>query len=69
MEDDLLTPEEAAELLRMTTAQLAQLRYTGGGPIYRRLTHKTIRYRRRDLHAFIEGTAHARTDQPIPASA
>lgn len=66
MEDDaLLTPTEAAELLRMTVAGLAQLRYRGGGPAFQRLTAKTIVYKRSACLDWVESRTYERTDRPV----
>ncbi|QLD11370.1 helix-turn-helix domain-containing protein [Microbacterium oleivorans] len=68
-DDDLLTPAEAAKLLRMNVPALAQLRYRGGGPVFRRLTARTIVYKRRDLMTWVESSGHTRTDAPLKATA
>jgi predicted DNA-binding transcriptional regulator AlpA len=61
--NDLLTDDEAADLLRTTTATLANWRYLGRGPNFVRLGGRMVRYRRGDLEAWI-------TDQTItPADA
>ena len=49
MANPLLTPAEAGEQLGLTPAALAQLRYTGGGPCFIKLTAKAVRYRQSDL--------------------
>jgi hypothetical protein len=46
MNDDLLKISEAAEYLRMTKGQLAQLRYLKKGPKYMAPTPKTILYKK-----------------------
>ena len=53
MANPLLTPAEAGEQLGLTPAALAQLRYTGGGPCFIKLTAKAVRYRQSDLDAWI----------------
>jgi len=55
--DRLLTPGEVAEWVGMTTAALAQLRYLGNGPRYRKLTPKTVRYTSADVQAWIDASA------------
>ncbi len=58
---DLLTIEEASEFLKMNKQQLASLRFTGRGPVFRRLTPKTIRYLVADLEAWIGNSAQSST--------
>jgi hypothetical protein len=53
MANPLLTPAEAGEQLGLTAASLAQLRYTGGGPCFIKLTAKAVRYRQSDLDSWI----------------
>ena len=53
MANPLLTPAEAGEQLGLTPAALAQLRYTGGGPCFIKLTAKAVRYRQSDLDSWI----------------
>jgi len=48
---DILTPEEAAEYLRLSRSHLTNLRVTGRGPKFVR-AGKLIRYRREDLLAW-----------------
>ncbi|WP_370656149.1 helix-turn-helix domain-containing protein [Paracoccus wurundjeri] len=49
----LLTPDEAADMLRVSTKTLQRLR--GRGLPYVMITNQTIRYRPDDLENFIEG--------------
>lgn len=64
-DDQWLDLEEAASLMHMTRATLAQLRYRGGGPVYYRLSAKTILYKRSVVLAWMESCAHDRTDHPL----
>lgn len=57
----LLTPSEVSELTGVTTAHLAQLRFTGKGPRYRALTPKTIRYTESDVQDWIDRSARTTT--------
>ena len=61
MANPLLTPAEAGEQLGLTPAALAQLRYTGGGPCFIKLTAKAVRYRQSDLDSWIAAKAHSST--------
>ena len=51
--DPLLTPREAADYARLTTGQLAQLRYLGRGPVYLNPTPRRILYRRSDIDTWL----------------
>jgi excisionase family DNA binding protein len=52
-DDELLTPEEAAELLKLSVYHLARLRREGGGPAYSKVGHRTVRYSRVDIDAWL----------------
>jgi len=61
----LLTPAEAGEYLGgYSVPSLAQLRYTGNGPLYIKLTGRAVRYRIADLDAWIETRVRASTASP-----
>lgn len=64
----LLTPKEVAERLAVTEGQLAQMRFRGNGPVFRRITPRCIRYSSADIDRFIAGIAFSRTDQSTVAS-
>lgn len=51
---ELLTPDQAGKILGMSTHSLAQMRYLGNGPVYIKISAKTIRYRRSDLESWID---------------
>ena len=51
--DELLTPEEAARLLRRAKRTLETWRYRGYGPPWVRVG-RTPMYRRRDIEAWLE---------------
>lgn len=51
---DLLTPAEAALLLRTTPGQLSQLRFRNEGPTFLKFGRKVL-YRRTDLTAYANG--------------
>lgn len=53
MADTLLTPAQAGAQVGLTPGALAQLRYTGGGPRFVKLTAKAVRYRQVDLDAWV----------------
>ena len=61
MENALLTPDEAGAQLGLSTGALAQLRYTGGGPCFIKLTAKAVRYRQCDLDAWVAAKARTST--------
>ncbi|MEA1833425.1 helix-turn-helix domain-containing protein [Methylobacterium durans] len=49
-----LTPAEAAAHLSIPVRTLEGYRKRGGGPVYRKLGRKTVRYHRDDLTAWAE---------------
>lgn len=57
----LLTPADTAKYLSLTEQSLAQLRYTGRGPTFRKLGAKTVRYRVEDLDAWVDAAARTST--------
>ncbi|MEV8266833.1 helix-turn-helix domain-containing protein [Microbacterium sp. NPDC076911] len=61
-DDEWLTLPQAASLMRMTRAAIAQLRYRGGGPTFYRLSAKTILYKRSEIVSWMESRACSRTD-------
>jgi excisionase family DNA binding protein len=50
----LLTPQEAAERLQVSTRTLQQWRRQGRGPRWRRLSRGTIRYECASVRRYIE---------------
>lgn len=52
--DTLLTETQAAELLGYSIRALQNWRVRGGGPVYVKVSSRSVRYRRRDLHAWVE---------------
>lgn len=51
--DDLLTPEEVAERLRVHRATLTAWRVRGEGPTWTRLGARAVRYRLSDVEAYL----------------
>ena len=64
-DDEWLTLPQAATLMRMTKAALAQLRYRGVGPQFYRLSRKTILYKRSEVFEWMESRACTRTDDVL----
>jgi excisionase family DNA binding protein len=62
--DALLYPAEAAHLLAMSERTLEGLRVKGGGPRFYRLG-RAIRYRRRDLNAWVEARNYTSTVEAV----
>ncbi|TFC85816.1 hypothetical protein E3T24_07745 [Cryobacterium sp. TmT2-59] len=53
-----LSPEQVCEIVPgLTKGGLAQLRFTGKGPRYRKPTPKTVVYLESEVIAWIEGSA------------
>jgi predicted DNA-binding transcriptional regulator AlpA len=65
IEDEWLTLPQAAELMRMTKATIAQMRYRGNGPKFYRLSAKTILYKRSEVLSWMESRAYTRTDDVL----
>lgn len=58
----LLSPAQVGVQLGMTTAALAQMRFTGRGPRFLKLTARAVRYRQTDVDAWIAAAERGRTD-------
>ena len=62
---DYLTPEQVCELVPgMTKGNLAQLRYTGGGPVFLKPTPRVVVYRRADVIEWLESSERTTTAEP-----
>lgn len=57
----LLTTEQAAAFLGLSPRTLEDWRLRGGGPVFRKLGSRLVRYSPSDLTAFIETSARANT--------
>lgn len=61
----LATSREVAEYTGLTEAGLAQLRYTGRGPRFIKVTGRQVRYRWADIEEWIERrSAQSTADRP-----
>ena len=65
--DALLNTAEAAFLMGLSPRTCEALRLRGGGPPYIQVTPKAVRYRRRDLEAWLDGRRRKSTSDPWPA--
>jgi hypothetical protein len=52
--DRLLNEHEAAAFLGYTVRALQNWRLRGGGPVFVKVSDRSIRYRRRDLNVWVE---------------
>ena len=59
--DRLVSTEEAGALLGISPRTLEDWRLRGGGPVFRKLGRRVVRYLVSDLRAFIEDAARANT--------
>jgi len=66
--DRLLNEREAAAFLGYSVRCLQNWRLRGGGPMYVK-AKRSVRYRGRDLLAWVEGNLRRTTSDPGPASA
>jgi hypothetical protein len=65
----LATQEEFCDYVGITPAAAAQLRYTGNGPAFIKVTGRQVRYRWEDIERWVEERTRIRTDMPRrPAS-
>ncbi len=62
MDHDFIEIEEAAKLAGLTAAALAQLRYRGGGPRFYKPLPRKVLYKRSEVIAWIEASAHLTTN-------
>ncbi|MBX9669166.1 MAG: helix-turn-helix domain-containing protein [Candidatus Obscuribacterales bacterium] len=63
-ENDLLTTTQAAEVIdkdKPPVRFLENLRRTGGGPVFVKLSHRFVRYRRKDIDAWVESNLRTST--------
>ncbi len=63
-DEEFISAEQASAVTGLTTAALSQLRFRGGGPTFYKPTARTVRYKRSEVIAWIEASAHTRTDRP-----
>lgn len=61
--DRLINEREAAQYLSYTVRALQNWRVRGGGPIFVRVSARSIRYRRRDLVAWVESRLVSNTSE------
>ncbi|MBT3509302.1 MAG: helix-turn-helix domain-containing protein [Nitrospina sp.] len=59
--NELLKEEDAAEFLGVSVRTLQGWRFKGGGPKFIKISHRAIRYRRKDLIEWIEGKVRTST--------
>ena len=63
----LLTTAEAAQRLGTSHRTMEDWRLRGGGPIYRKIGRRLVRYLQADLEAFIREGARINTSGGVPA--
>jgi hypothetical protein len=59
----LITESDAAQFLGYTTRALQNWRVRGGGPRFVRVSSRSIRYRRRDLIAWVDERLRVNTSE------
>jgi predicted DNA-binding transcriptional regulator AlpA len=64
--EPLATDDEFCEYAGITKGHSAQLRYTGKGPKYVKITGRQVRYRWPDIEAWIESRTRSRTAESSP---
>lgn len=65
--DRLIGEQEAASFIGYTVRALQNWRVRGGGPIFVKVSSRSIRYRRRDLIAWTEAHLVRNTSQQVAA--
>ncbi|MFI7002515.1 helix-turn-helix transcriptional regulator [Nocardia sp. NPDC050175] len=63
----LATDAEFCEYAGLTRGQSAQLRYTGRGPTFIKVTGRQVRYRWEDIEAWVQSRSKQRTDDRLGA--
>lgn len=63
----LIPEREAANFIGWTTRGLQARRQRGGGPLFVRLSSRSIRYRRIDLKAWADARVRRSTSDPGPS--
>lgn len=66
MLEQLLTTDQAANLLGVTRRTLEDWRYRGAGPVFVKVGRRATRYRPTDLEAFVQGGARTNTGGGTP---
>lgn len=61
--DQLVCEKDAAEFLGYTVRALQNWRLRGGGPQFVKVSARSIRYRRRDLNAWVETRLRSNTSE------
>ena len=67
--DRLINEHEAADYLGYSVRALQNWRVRGGGPRFVKVSARSIRYRRRDLRAWVEARLQSNTSEPAPSRA
>jgi predicted DNA-binding transcriptional regulator AlpA len=62
--ENLLTPQDAAQMLRVSRQHLARLRVEGGGPPFVKLSHRVVAYRPSDVEAWVAARVRRSTSDP-----
>lgn len=62
----LATDKDFAEFASISVGQVAQMRYTGHGPKFVRITGRKVRYRWDDIDVWIAEQTFSRSDQRPP---
>ncbi len=67
--DGLLFTVEVGFLTGLSPRSIEALRLRGGGPVFIQVTPKAVRYRRRDLDAWLDARVRKSTSDPGPDEA
>ena len=59
----LINEKAAADFLDLSRRTMQGYRHRGGGPVFYRLSARTVRYKRIDLRAWADALAHSSTSE------
>ncbi len=64
-DDDLITPAEVSKMVSLSVELLKKLRQRKAGPRFYKLSHRSVRYRRADVLAWLAERASPTPDAPL----
>ena len=66
--DDLLSPREAAPLVRLAESTLAKMRQRGDGPAYIQISKRRVAYRLSAIDSWLKARERTRTVEHVAAA-
>ncbi|MEE8701786.1 helix-turn-helix transcriptional regulator [Bifidobacterium crudilactis] len=68
IDDVIFTPQQIEDIYHISKNNLAQLRYSGKGPVYLKPTPRTILYRKSDVDTWLASSARQTAEQTSTSS-